>query len=108
MQVLCDDDRDSEVFYALQNVAGHFDQMENMSRVALEDGLGDAECNVGAHVEEGPAELLDRNRVQVPADRHGCETRAPRLVVGSDRIEQLLQIFLFEPAVVVDVVEIPE
>jgi hypothetical protein len=53
----------------------------------LENGLGHAEGNVRPHVEQGPTEFLDGDRIHVAAHGQRGEPAAPGLVVGADGFE---------------------
>ena len=59
VEVLRNDDGDSHVLHALDDMAGDSDEGENAPHVSLEDGLSHTEGYVGAHVEQGSAELLN-------------------------------------------------
>ena len=100
-------DGNGQVLDALDYVAWNSDQAQNLPHVALEDGLAHAQSYIRPHIEKGPTKFLNRNRVHIPTYRQWCEPRTPRLVVPPHRVKQLVQIFLFEPSVVINIVQIP-
>lgn len=108
VQVLGDADGHGHVLPALEDVAGDLDKVKHWPHVALEDGLEYAEGNVGSDVEEGAAELLHRDRVQVPSHGQRGEPGHPCPEVGPYGVEQLHQIFCLEPSAVVLVAKKPE
>lgn len=83
------------------------DKAEVLAHVALEDGLRHAQCDVRPDVEQRPAKLLHRHRVHVPSHRQRREPVHPRLVVGPHRLEQLLQLLLLKPSIVIQIVQVP-
>ena len=107
VEELGDHYRHGQVLHALYDVAGHGHVAQQVPEVALENGLGHAQGYVRPHVEQGPAELLHRHRVHVAAHCQRREAGAPRLVVRPHSLEELVQVFLLETAIVIDVVQIP-
>lgn len=107
VQVLRDYDRDGQILGALQYVARGRDEVQQVSDVALEDRLQDAQGDVRTNIEQGPAEFLHRHGVHVSAHKQRREPRRPRPVVRPHGVEQLVQIFLLEAAKVVRAVQVP-
>lgn len=107
VEVLGDGDGHGQVLGALQDVAWDGDHPQVLPQIAHEDRLGHAQRDVRSDVEQRPAELLDRHRVQVVADGQGGEPRRPRLVVGFHGVEELVQVPLLESPEVIYVVQVP-
>lgn len=87
VEELGDDDGDGQVLDALDDVAGDGDVAQERPHVAVKYGLGHAQCYVRPHVEQRPAELLNRHRLHVAPHRQWREPIAPRLVVRFHRLE---------------------
>jgi len=108
VEVLRDHHRNRHVLLRLDDVAGDADKIQNVSHIALKYCPRHHQPYVGPHVEQRSTKLLHRHRLQVSAHSQRSEPAAPRFVIRRHSIEQLVQLFLLKPSIVIHVVQIPE
>lgn len=99
--------RNRHVLCGLNYTTGDFHESEHSPEIATEDDFGNKQRNVRSHIEERPAEFLNGSR-NIGADGERSESVDPGLVIGFHCSEDSVNFALFEPAVVVAVVEKPE
>lgn len=106
-EVDSDGGRNRDVLGGLNYATGDFDETEDSPEIAAEDDLRDEEGNVGSHIEESPAEFLNGSG-NIGTDSKRGKAVDPGLVISLHCSEDPVNLALFEPTVVVAVVEEPE
>lgn len=105
-QVDGDRGRNRHVLGGLNYTAGDFDETEHSPEIAAEDNLRNKEGNVGSHIEESSAEFLYGSG-NIGTDSERGKPVDPRLVISLHCSENPVYLILFEPTMVVAVVEKP-
>lgn len=102
-----DGGRNRDVLGGLNYTTGDFDETEDSPEIAAEDNFRNKEGNVGSHIEESPAEFLYGSG-NIGTDSERGKAVDPRLVISFHCSENPVNLTLFEPTMVVAVVEKPK